>query len=538
MHRSQQTAGEVFRVLAPVAIVALGIGGFMVFGQRPEKAPRETPDDVAAAVETAAIEAADGDFTIEIDGVALSYRRVTYSAEVAGRVTKKVKQCRAGHYVDADEFLLEVDPTNYELEAERLTVQIERADQNLAEADVDVRNTESLIELAKENLKLEQDNLARVQQLATKNATTDTSLDTARMKELSSRNALRTLENQLSAFKQRTNTLRAAKKLAQTELKRATVDVARTKVSAPISGTLVTVDVEEGDYVKTGDPLFSINDTETMEVSCQLRVDELYWIWLQAGAFGNHADPDGGKELEFSLQAAAGRRKPELQQAGREATFEIPNIPVEVAFPFRDTEYLWSGVLSRYDGTGLDPSTRTIPCRVRVDAPTDVRVGGDGIAGAVVPPTLFSGMYVKVRIPIETTVPMLRVPMTALHPGGEIWVVRDGKLTVARVDVARKEGETVLLLATADGPRAGERVITSPLAAVEEGMPVKEVGPAPELSPIPVEPDGEVGATACPSESDTAIVSRTASDGQAAPMSGRQSLVSARSSGTPTEDRP
>ncbi|MGD9853506.1 MAG: efflux RND transporter periplasmic adaptor subunit, partial [Planctomycetaceae bacterium] len=327
----------------------------------------------------------------------------------------------------------------------------------------------------------QQQNLSRVQRLMSNNATTDTQLDAARIQELASRNALQGLENQLSTVRQRRNTLQAAKRLVQTALKRAEIDVARTRVSAPLSGTLVTVDVEEGDYVKAGDPLFSINDTGTMEVSCQLRVDELYWVWLQAGTFG-------------------ARPETEAQPAPRQATFEIPNVAVEVAFPFRGTEYLWSGVLSRYDGTGLDPGTRTIPCRVRVDAPTDVRVGGNGVAGAVAPPTLFSGMYVKVRIPIDTPIPMLRIPLTGLRPGGKVWIARDEKLAIVPVEVARKDGKTALLLVKPGGPRPDDLVITSPLAAVEEGLPVRDIGAASEI------------ASSAATEADAAQEADTASD--------------------------
>jgi len=474
----RKVADEVFRLLAPVVIIAAGIGGFVVFGQRPEAAPRETQEDVAAAVETAPIEPSDGRITIKVDGVAVPYRQVTHSAEVAGRVTKKVADCRAGHYAEAGEFLMEIDPTDYQLEVERLNVEIQQADENLAEVDVDLANTQSLIELAKEDLRLQQQNLQRVQRLAARSATTDTQLDTARMEELASRNALQSLQNQLNTLKQRNKTLQAAKKLAQTALRRAEVDVARTKVSAPLSGTLVSVEVEEGDYVKEGDPLFTMNDTQTMEVSCQLRVDELYWVWLQAGTFG--ASP------------RVATRGLEVATRGRESVFEIPNVPVEVAYPFRDAEYVWSGVLSRYDGTGLDPNTRTIPCRVRVDEPTNVRVGV-GTAGAVAPPTLFSGMYVDVRIPIETPVPMLRVPLTALRPGGELWVVRDGHLDIVSVDVARKEGDAALLRMSTEGPQVGERVVTSPLAAVEDGMAVRDMSTEDAASVASDEPDPAVG---------------------------------------------
>src|SRR5690606_22063943 len=135
------------------------------------------------------------------------------------------------------------------------------------------------------------------------------------------------LDNQLKSQQQQQKTLAAARRLAATQLKRARTDLERTSVSAPVAGTIVTTDVEEGDYVKVGDPLFRINDTDDMEISCQLRVEELYWIWMQAGSFdGNSPGPD-------------------------EMVFEIPRTRVGVAFGFKGSEYPREGEQSSNHGT-------------------------------------------------------------------------------------------------------------------------------------------------------------------------------------------
>ena len=308
-----------------------------------------------------------------------------------------------------------------------------------------------MVELAKEDAELQKRSLERVKSVYDKGASTDTALDDARKQELASRNSLQSMQNQLKMHEQRKKTLTVSRKLAAAQLKRAATDLKRTKVSAPVSGTIVSTSVEQGDYVKVGDPLFKVNDTDDMEVSCQFRVDELYWLWLQAGTF----DVKEG--------------------ASADTTFEIPNTPVEIAFEFKGVEYLWDGVLFRYDGTGLDPSTRTIPCRVLVKEPTEVRVAGEGVRGLVAPPTLFSGMYVKVRVPIRPPIPLVAVPNTAVQPGGETWVVRDGALDIEKINVARMAGDTALLAPSPNGPQPGEPVVTSPLAGPAQGMEVQAI---------------------------------------------------------------
>jgi RND family efflux transporter MFP subunit len=440
------------RIIAPILILALGVGGLLVFGQKPEKEEQAIEAAQPTLVEVVPAESFQGSFDIEVEGVSLPLRQVQTSARVAGQVTSKSPQCRGGHFVQAGAELITIDSTDYTLEVERLQVQLEQAEENIAATEVDIANTQELIKLATEDVTLQQRNLKRFENLDGRGASTDAALDEARRLELTSRNALQTLQNELKSHQQQKQTLAAARKLAATQLKRAQTDLERTRVTAPVSGTIVTTDVEEGDYVMVGDPLFRINDTDDMEISCQLRVEDLYWIWMQAGSFDG--DATGSDEM----------------------VFEIPRTPVEVAFEFKGVEYLWEGKLSRYDGTGLDPATRTIPCRVLVEDPTHVQVGGDARRGLVAPPTLFSGMYVKVRIPVNPPIPLVKVPTSAVQPGGEVWLARQGVLDIQPVTLARLNGTGALLMPTADGPQPGDSVIVSPLAGPMQGMPVQPIG--------------------------------------------------------------
>ncbi len=137
------------RVIAPLAIVAAGIGGLMVLGQRPDP-PTRPPDATSGVmVETNVAQEFAGTFDIEVEGVAVSYRRVTYSAEVAGRVTYASPSGRGGEYVERGTRLFEIDQTDYALDVQRLQAQLAQAQANLAEAAFDITSTESLIALAR-----------------------------------------------------------------------------------------------------------------------------------------------------------------------------------------------------------------------------------------------------------------------------------------------------------------------------------------------------------------------------------------------------
>ena len=87
---------------------------------------------------------------------------------------------------------------------------------------------------------------------------------------------------------------------------------------------------------------------------------------------------------------------------------------------------------------------------------------------------LFSGMYVAIQIPVQPPVALARIPTRALQPGGKVWIVRDGKLIIFDADVARTERETSLIRIFEYGPQPGDKVVTSPLSFVQDGMLVEE----------------------------------------------------------------
>ena len=443
---------ESARVLVPLIILAAGIGGFLVFGQKPKVVQREVSTDNAALVESIEVKTLEETFDIEVEGVAVPFRRITLSAEVDGRITNKSPISKAGSYVELNDPLFQIDPSDYKLEVMRLESQLRQATEEIAAVDVDIANTQSMVKLANEELAIRAKDLKRRTQLATRNAISDSEVDDAKRMELSARNSLQTLHNQINVSRQRKKTLDAARELVAVQLKRAELDLSRATVTSPVIGTVIQDHVEQNDYVKKGDTLVTIHETERMEVKCSLRVEELYWVWLQSGIFAPNADV-----------AAVNK-------------FEIPQTPVSVVYEFQGTDYVWDGVLSRYEGTGLDDRTRMVPCRVRVDEPTKPRTSGTRSEQASVSlPSLITGMYVTIRIPIAAPVELIEIPTSALRPGGEVWVIRDRQLHIQTVEVAHANDPFVLVRRQQTGLQPGDKVITSPLAIVKNGMSVKEL---------------------------------------------------------------
>ncbi len=279
------------------------------------------------------------------------------------------------------------------------------------------------------------------------------------MSELAARNALVTLRNRVRLLQIGRGRLESARNLSTSNLKKARLDLQRTRILAPADGVIVSDFVEVDSFVQRGTLLFSLEDTSKVEVKCKLQMEDLYWLWDRPG------------------------RSAEVVPASAADAYEFPETHVQVVYRlagYNDLDYIWEGRLTRYDGVGLDEKTRSAPCRVVVDEPRKrTSTHGSG------PPALVRGMYVTIRIQVDPETPLLSLPEEALRPGNQVWRMRSGKLAiiptnfVTLLERSADEGQVSHdVLVCVDDPSlltAGDQVIVSPLTFVRTGMDI-EVG--------------------------------------------------------------
>ncbi|HQX50347.1 MAG TPA: HlyD family efflux transporter periplasmic adaptor subunit [Planctomycetaceae bacterium] len=464
---SSDALNPVATAIGVILILGLGIGGVWFFGRKPE-VPTDTSKLNATLeaplVDVATVETWNEPFYLDIDGEAATYRILTVGAEVTGRVIAKPDTTRSGTFVNKGDVLFEIDSVNYQLDQQRLQARVDQAREELKAVDVSIENTRTLVKLAEEENQLQKSHLDRIRSLYGRKAASESEMDNASRQELTSRNALQTEQNQLNTLLQDKHTKEASLKLAEAELERTLIDLERCTIRSPITGRIVDDMHEEGDYVKPGDPLVHVSDSSRMEIKCSLKGEELAWVWQQ----GLGLDPE---PIATSESAASSAAEAEAGNARVRDPFKMPPVPCEIAFEFQGVETVWDGRMSRYEGTGMDRETRMFPCRVIVDEPekTRVRVSGDS---HVSPPTLLTGMYVTVRIPIKSRTPLQQVPAEAVRPGEQLWVVRDGILSVVTVSLIRVDGISALVQQQVSLLKADDLVVTSPLASVTDGMAV------------------------------------------------------------------
>ncbi len=443
---------EVVRIGAPIGILVLGVLAFMALAGMRESPESELEPATLPTVETIVVAPHGGPLTISVDGLVVPYREIDLAAEVAGRVAKKYPICREGNYVKAGTPLLEIDARDYELEVERLKRELAQASVSIEELDVEVSNTRALAKLAKEQHDLQLKDLRRQEQLAARKIVSDSELEQSKREELTALNNVMTLVHQAQLLNTRRNRLIGARDLWQSQLSKAELDLRRTRVASPISGVIISETLEEDSFVQKGESLAKIEDTSAVEVRCNLQMEDLYWLWAQE------------------------REPPDGDDGGVTRDYQIPRAPVTIHYDLGGRSYIWEGVLSRFDGIGLDERTRTVPCRVLVSNPRDVRTegAGDPATASVGPPALVRGMYVRVNVQARPKVQLLRIPQRAIQPGNKVWQVAEGRLAIHRVRVADADDDVVLVYAEESGLQPGMKLVSSPLAMAVDGMSVQE----------------------------------------------------------------
>lgn len=415
MSKPSWVSDLVLGVMLPVAIVAAGVFGFIALGEAKPEQKAAAGDDIASRLaalpeaEVARIQAFDTSkqtLDIELQGNVVPFRELMIGAEVTGRVVFKDPNCRQGRYVTKGQVLFRIDPQDYELEVQRLGKMREQDYASLRELDQEEANIQKSLDVATDELKLHDAELQRLTQLR-EGIVSVTELDAARRARLASLNQQVSIQNQLDLAKKRRARLEAAEKLAETQLRKAQLDLSRCEIISPVDGVIVRDMVENDSFIQRGSTLATIEDTGNVEVSCSLRMDQLYWVLNQKG---EHDMPTVATD---DPNAMAGR-------------YALPPTPVTVEFQVTGREnqvYAWEGVLNRYEGSGIDPQSRTVPCRVRVEKPYQYMVDGkvksdDNVSG---PPALVRGMFVNLKVHTRPQSELMLVPKMAVKPGNVVW---------------------------------------------------------------------------------------------------------------------
>jgi RND family efflux transporter MFP subunit len=218
---------------------------------------------------------------------------------------------------------------------------------------------------------------------------------------------------------------------ARAAVEQAERDLERTEIRAPYAGRVQEKQVDFGQFVNRGQSLATIYAVDYAEISLPLPDDQLAFIDLP---------------LDYRDQAA--------RTAG-------PEVILRADFAGRVHE--WRGRIVRTEGV-IDPQSRMVRAVARVKDPYGRGSDPDR-------PPLAAGLFVQAEIVGRTASGVAVLPRSALRDDDVVLVVDDqDRLRFRQVEILRSTEDSVIV---ASGLAAGERVCTSPLVAVTDGMRVR-----------------------------------------------------------------
>jgi RND family efflux transporter MFP subunit len=217
------------------------------------------------------------------------------------------------------------------------------------------------------------------------------------------------------------------------DLRKARLRLERTRLVAPFDGRVSTKSVDVGQYVTPGQKLAVLYATDAVEIVLPMEDSDLYWFHVPGFTPGN------GQGAEAEVRARV---------AGQERT--------------------WKGRVVRAQGE-LDARTRMVNVVVRVEKPYAQK------------PPLAIGIFATVDIGGRTIENAAVLPRAAIRSDDTVWVVgEDNRLIFRSVTIARYSTRGAVVR---DGLVQGERVVTSILKGVSDGMQVRPVAVNPEDQP-------------------------------------------------------
>lgn len=239
-------------------------------------------------------------------------------------------------------------------------------------------------------------------------------------------------KNPLALREPQQEAAKVAVESARAALEQAKYNRTRAVLRAPFNATVVEESAEVGQYVGPGTPITKLYGTDAFWVRVQLRLEDLPALELP------DAKGQGGSKAIIEVDLGRGQR---LLREGR-----VIRLMTEV-----------------------DQTSRTAQVLVEIKHPLDPKEAGEM--------PLLPGTFAQVRIMGRFQPSVVGVPRSALADGDKVWVLDDDDtLHRKSIDIGWQTGELLFVLS---GVEAGQRVLTTDLPVLVEGMKVRTEAQAP-----------------------------------------------------------
>lgn len=221
--------------------------------------------------------------TVETDNAYLQADKVEIAAEIEGRATMVL--AHTNQSVVAGDELFEIEDTQYR-------IALASAQAALADSINTIRalrdgfiEKQARLGTAGEQVASRQKEWQRQQQLRQRGVASETKLDEAQRQLIQARQDLAIIREDIATIRARLsgNPAGAIKDnpqvmAAQAQLDRATLDLEHTVIRSPMDGIIARVNLQPGEYVRMGQPVFSLVGNKDLWITANFKETDLTWV--------------------------------------------------------------------------------------------------------------------------------------------------------------------------------------------------------------------------------------------------------------------
>ncbi len=356
--------------------------------------------------------------------------------EVSGKVIERSPSFRTGGFIKKGDMLFQIDSADFKIAIERRKAEIAQLQANIAQLKQEEKNHQADLEIAERHMELVAQEMERNERLQRQGVISSGQYDQSQQNFLRQERTVQSIKNILALLPVQLRQKRAALDAVRSELKRAFLQLSRTKIVAPFDARVRETSLDVGDFASAGKSVGKIYDVSVLEVPVSLPVEDVRWAFRRI------------REVSF----------PRSQEEVK------PFFPAaKVSWSQYGKKIEWKGRVSLVD-SGLDESTRALTLVVEIPEPMKNWVPGEH-------PPLFVGMFVEVKIEGVTVPDVYVIPWAALRRQDHVYLLDEGKLRIQKVEVVRKDQDGVVIRS---GISENARIILSSIPEPVSGMKLSE----------------------------------------------------------------
>lgn len=358
--------------------------------------------------------------------------------EVSGKIVEIHPELEKGAFIAKGDILVRIDPQSYGLAESRGLASVMSVDARLKELAQQKTNTQKLLDIERQRLKLTEQEFRRSKELFNKGVISSSDQEKEEKNLLAQQTGVDNLLNTLRLIPSQESALQAQKQSDVSSLSERRLDIEKTVIRAPFNCRISEVNIELNQFAPAGTLLVKAVNISKVEIPVQLSPTE----------FSNLVSPKIGELSPLSST-----------KLNMDAIRKLIGISAIVRVPLFNKKAEWEGTFMR-TSDAIDLDTGAITVYVAVDQPYEKIIPSKR-------PPLVPNLYTEVELYGSPRDNRFVIPFQAIHNGVVHLVDAENRLAKLEVTVEMVMGDLAVIQS---GLPKGSKIITTDLVPAIEGM--------------------------------------------------------------------